>query len=534
LRPTESTQPARTIQPTRVIQPNQPNRASRASRRRLVSVLLAASAVSGLLLGSALTATAATAAIPATPTIRAASVHTATACAATPFRSVPARKIWFRAPAVVRTTSGTLVAFAEKRDNHTSDFGDFDIVTSRSTDSGCTWSPDQVIGNDAGNKVGSPTPVVDSTTGDVLVFSVVTPIPGGGGSGKGLYLQTSSDDGQTFSALLSRPIRAVNSRLSGVPGPGHAIELRLTHPGRLLLPVAYRSSSGHYGVYGLYSDDHGRTWRVGYSEQDSTGAADYIEGTIAELPSGKLFISYRLRHDDFVAAGTARRYAYSTDGGAGLTAPFRDLPALKIISVEGSALALTGSHSGELLFSAPSDPSPLRRMNMAVFISTTDGASWPRKYQVQLESRPGSYSDLVQLDDSNLGILYETGISSYQEGISWQTIAVTDLTDPALAATSLKYQRTTKTYRTSEAAKVFAVVKVNGAASPPGRVTLTATGGGASRSVSVDLTYSNRGQRWLTLPKLGPGAYRLSLKYSGSARIKAATTSAGTLHVARR
>nr|WP_284288935.1 hypothetical protein [Angustibacter aerolatus] len=49
-------------------------------------------------------------------------------------------------------------------------------------------------------------------------------------------------------------------------------------------------------------------------------------------------------------------------------------------------------------------------------------------------------------------------------------------------------------------------VTVRGIHSPPGRVTVTAKRGSVTRTTSVRLTYSNRGLRVLTLPRLQAGS----------------------------
>jgi sialidase-1 len=450
-------------------------------------------------------------------------------CASTPFRSSPAQHRWFRIPAIVRTNTGTLVAFAERRDTISSDDGNFDVVSTRSTDHGCSWSAYTVVGDDAANRVSNPVPILDATTGTVLLFSVVTPRTGSTGTGKGLYLQSSTDDGKTFSPLLADPVRPAGGYKGGLTGPGHGIQLTLTHPGRLILPMGYKTSSGFYGAYGIYSDDHGVTWQTGFDQQDTTGKVKFLEGTIAELPTGNLFISFRNKHDG-APAGTARLYASSSDGGASLTGAFSTLP-LKIVSVEGSALALTGPHSNELLFSAPADPDPNLRRDLTIFVSATGGATWAHRYQVELEDTPGSYSDLVQLDAGSVGVLYEAGTVTWKERIAFQSIAIPELTQPTLVPSRLSYRRSTHPTTTSAQALVTVTVAVGGISSPPGRVTLTCVGHGTTRTAVVDLTYSNRGLRAITLPKLKPGSYRLSLTYSGSGRIHGATTSAGTLHV---
>jgi sialidase-1 len=450
-------------------------------------------------------------------------------CSSTPFRSSPAHKRWFRIPAIVQTNAGTLVAFAEGRDNSTSDDGNFDIVTARSTNHGCTWSGYTVVGSDAANRVSTPVPIVDATSGAVLLFSVITPRAGSGGNGKGLYLQTSTDDGRTFSSLLADPVRPIGTYHGGLTGPGHGIQLTVTHPGRLILPMGYKTPTGFNGAYGIYSDDHGISWHTGFDQQDTTGKVDFLEGTVAELPTGNLFISFRLKKDG-AKAGTARQYATSTDGGASLSGKFKTLP-LRIVSVEGSALALKGAHSNQLLFSAPADPTPNLRRDMTIFVSRTSGATWSRKYQVELEDTPGAYSDLVQVNDSSIGALYETGIATWKERIAYESIAINALSNPVLVTSRMAYERSKHPTKTSAKAKIKVMVTVAGIKSPPGRVTLRYVGNGKTRTASVVLTYSNRGVRAITLPKLKKGSYRLTLTYSGTGRIKKLTRSAGTLKV---
>jgi sialidase-1 len=487
--------------------------------RRLSAAVALSFAVAGLFLDAPIAA-----GTPAAP-IAAATAH----CSSTPFRSKPSQHQWYRIPAIVKTGTGALVAFAERRDNNdTTDLGNFDIVSARSTDHGCSWSSPTVIGNDAANRVSNPVPILDASTGDVLLFSVVTVRSGSGGAGKGLYLQTSTDDGKTFSALLDHPVKPDGGYKGGLTGPGHGIQLRVTHPGRLILPMGYKTSSGGYGAYGIYSDDHGTTWHTGF-DQPATGWVKFIEGTIAELPSGNLFISFRDLHDG-AKAGTARYYAQSTDGGAGLSAPFKKLP-LKIVSVEGSSLALTGAHSNELLFSAPADPTPNLRRDLTVFVSRTNGTSWSKKYQVELESTPGAYSDLVQIDDSSIGVLYETGTVTWKERIAYESISVTALTDPIRVASTLTYQRSKHPTSPSARAKIMVTVKVKGITSPPGRVTLKYVGHGRTRTTAIALTYSNQGVRAIFLPKLAKGNYTLTLTYAGTGRIKQAVRAAGVLQV---
>ena len=97
--------------------------------------------------------------------------------------------------------------------------------------------------------------------------------------------------------------------------------------------------------------------------------------------------------------------------------------------MQGSALALTGPHAGTLLFSSPARKDPTRRHGMAVFASRArrSGTTWSAGRPVQRDSRPGAYSDLVQLDGATVGILYETGQTSWKERIDFRSLRIADL-----------------------------------------------------------------------------------------------------------
>src|SRR5688572_1473593 len=67
----------------------------------------------------------------------------------------------YRIPAIVTTTKGTVLAFAEARKNNCGDAGDIDLVVKRSSDNGKTWSNLAVVWSDGENTCGNPAPVID-------------------------------------------------------------------------------------------------------------------------------------------------------------------------------------------------------------------------------------------------------------------------------------------------------------------------------------------------------------------------------------
>ncbi|HYP44997.1 MAG TPA: sialidase family protein [Propionibacteriaceae bacterium] len=349
-------------------------------------------------------------------------------CTSTPFRNNVSKRVVYRIPAMVITPSGTLVAFAERRrsTHPSSDISDTEIVVVRSTDRGCRWSAPRMVADRGKGTVGNPAPVVDTTTGDILLFTIHR--PPGGTTGHGFHMQRSTDDGRTFTPYgkAGKDLHGMPRWSGGLTGPGHAIQLRSPrspHRGRIVVPMGYKDGN-RYGAYAVVSDDHGRTWKVGYKQ---TGNDGRIEGTVAELPDGRLWISYRNRNVRS-PIGTGRISAWSTNGGDSLSGPFKRA-GLPIVSVQGSSLALGGRHAGTLLLSSPSGKDPTRRQRMAIFVSrgATVGKRWSRPYRVQRDSRPASYSDLVQIDSTRVGVLYETGQTSWHERIDYRSLRIADI-----------------------------------------------------------------------------------------------------------
>ena len=383
----------------------------------------------GSLVAASIIAASVPAAAPVPALASAAKVNVvAYAVTSSPFVSSSSSKSWYRIPAIVKNAHGDLLAFAEKRDNNTdSDKGNFDIVMRKSTNGGRTWGTMKTVANDGRNKVSNPVPLLDPTTGDVLLISSIR---NSNDTYKGVFLQRSTDGGNTFTSLLSNPIGRPSGWKGGLTGPGHGIVLqRGAHAGRILVAMGYKTRvGGKYGAYGIYSDDGGKTWRVGYDRCDTSGKTQMIEGTIAEMASGKLYIDYRDKKAK--TPGQTRLCAFSSDGGKSLSTSFRRQSTLKIHSCEGSALGLTGRYAGHMLFSAPTFTSAsdrsLRR-DMGIFSCGNSYGSFGGVHRVEKASMPAAYSDLVQVNDYAVGVLYETGVSKWRERIVYRQLPLSGL-----------------------------------------------------------------------------------------------------------
>ncbi|ROP46627.1 exo-alpha-sialidase [Streptomyces sp. PanSC9] len=324
----------------------------------------------------------------------------------------------FRIPAVVRTTDGTLLAFAEGRVLNCGDAADIDIVVKRSTDGGRSWGPLRVVTEGAGDTHGNPAPVVDRDTGRIWLAEIYNTGRTDSAScsvpcDRTPHLQYSDDDGLSWSAPrdLSPEILPADWNSWYATGPVHGVQLtRGRYAGRLVFGVntetwdGGRVSANHAAL--VVSDDHGGHWRIGASDTwpiaaDGTFRQKPSELTLAERADGSLLVSGR--EQDGTDLGH-RTQAVSRDGGTGFTAPFRDLPDLYAPQVQGSLLRL----GDRLLLACPGDPD--RRRTMMVRSSYDGGRTWEGADRGTVVTTDWSgYSDLVRAGRDTVGLLYEGG-----------------------------------------------------------------------------------------------------------------------------
>ncbi|MEU4485125.1 sialidase family protein [Streptomyces purpurascens] len=324
----------------------------------------------------------------------------------------------FRIPAIVRTTSGTLLAFAEGRVLNCGDAADIDIVLKRSTDGGRTWGPLQVVTEGAGDTHGNPAPLVDRRTGRILLAETYNTGRTDAGNctvpcDRTPHLQHSDDDGRTWSTPrdLSDQILPAHWNSWYATGPVHGIQLsRGKHAGRLVFGVntetwdGSRVTANHAAL--IVSDDGGDRWRVGATDswpiaQDGTFRQKPSEVTLTERTDGAVLVSGR--EQDGTDLGH-RAQTLSRDGGDTFATPFRDLPDLYTPQVQGATVRL----GDRLLLSAPADPD--RRRTMMVRSSYDGGRTWDSVDRGTVVTTDWSgYSDMAAVDGTTVGLLYEGG-----------------------------------------------------------------------------------------------------------------------------
>jgi hypothetical protein len=346
----------------------------------------------------------------------------------------------YRIPAIVQATNGTLLAFAEGRRKSAADTGEIDVVLKRSTDNGGTWGALQVVGDGGSNTFGNPVPIVESRTGKIVLLTThnsgkvsETQIRKGEAQDRRVFVQESVDNGLSWS--VAREITAETKRPSWrgyATGPVHGIQLtRGPHAGRLVAPCDHTTTNSSQwsacGSHLLLSDNGGVSWRIGADDSPNTGVINPNECAAVELVDGGIFTV--TRNQEGIGAGN-RAVAYSSNAGETFDHPFSlDLTLVSPV-VQASVLRFTANNQGEptnrILFSSPADPS--KRVRMTVRSSFDETRTWTAGKVIY--AGPAAYSDMVKLPNNRVGLLYESGVKSPYERITFARFGVDYLDTP--------------------------------------------------------------------------------------------------------
>jgi len=332
----------------------------------------------------------------------------------------------YRIPSVIVTKAGTVLAFCEGRKTGRGDAGDIDLLMKRSTDGGRTFSPQRVIWDDGPNTCGNPCPVVEEASG--TVWLLLTWNRGSDHEGKILsgtsrdtrrvFVAHSSDDGVSWSrpAEITEHVKKPTWTWYAT-GPGVGIQLRRgPHKGRLVIPCDHKTAppTVTYHSHVIYSDDRGRSWRLGGSAGPGVNECQVIERS-----GGQLLLNMRRER----RVRTPRRYiATSDDAGASFSKVSAD-EALVGPACQGCILRHSwngGAGRGRVLFSNPAHAS--RRMGMTLRVSLDEGGSWP--VSIVLHAGPAAYSCLTRLSDGLVGCLYEAGTKHPYESIVFARVRI--------------------------------------------------------------------------------------------------------------
>ncbi len=277
------------------------------------------------------------------------------------------------------------------------------MVLKRSLDGGVSWLPTQTLVSGQGAEaIMNPVAVADQSTGEVLLLCCRTDRAARGGH-HDLLLLRSGDSGATWSAAED-----LNDRIAGhddtfAPGPGCGIQMR---SGRIIMPGYTGEGDGGaetgFCSRALYSDDHGRSWRLGQPVSEHTDECQAVELTDNRL----------LLHMRQAAGQCCRAVARSEDEGESWGEVSFDR-ALNECPCQASLIRYSDFAAGErsrILFANPDNVGEkygVERTKMTVRISYDEADSWPVKKLIH--AGPSSYLGLVRLSDGDVGLVFEGG-----------------------------------------------------------------------------------------------------------------------------
>lgn len=321
----------------------------------------------------------------------------------------------YRIPAIVRTPTGTLIAFCEGRKHSSEDWGDIDVVYRRSFDNGASWTPHpsmspSLLFSKHADTCGNPTPVVDWDTGAIWIFMSHNDSTRSQFGHNGLdrcdewcdrrvYYNVSYNDGATWDDLRNRTLQLVPPSYGwDAVGPGTGIQVKHgPYTGRLIIPAIGRN---------IYSDDHGATWHYSLINPGTS------EGTITELCNGDWMKNDRATGNGPFGGEKRRQVSISSDYGASWSA-WESSQELLDPLCQASIFRYNEDYPHRLIFINPA--STTVRHPMVVRISYDDGATWP--IQRTLDPSRGGYSSLTKTADFMIASLQEYGADAGHHSI---------------------------------------------------------------------------------------------------------------------
>ena len=350
----------------------------------------------------------------------------------------------YRIPAIIGLPGGQLLAFAEGRVNGSDDFGDVNLVMKRSLDGGLTWSGLQTLMDYDTLQAGNPAPVVDlfdpqHPQGVVYLFyntgnNHEYDIRMNRGV-REVWMMKSFDLGKTWEGPENITLKvhkpnnpSFNPKYKNPEDwrhyantPGHAFQFKKgKYKGRIFVAANHsvgdpQEDFAEYQAHGFFTDDHGKSFKL----SESVEIPGSNESIAAELSDDRMIMSIRNQKGDI----RQRILAYSSDGGQSWEEVGfdEDLPDPVC---QGSILDL-GERDGKTILAHSNNANETERDQLTVKISFDGGKNWeltiPIDYAGDESKLPWTaYSDLVKLNDTTLGILYER--DDYREIVFKQVV----------------------------------------------------------------------------------------------------------------
>lgn len=314
----------------------------------------------------------------------------------------------YRIPAIYTLADGSLLTATDKRKFNQNDLpDDIDVIASRSTDGGLTWSGPVTVeeGKGFGKGFGDAA-LVTTASGDVLC--AYSGGPGLWASNEEVpacnYIRRSRDNGATWEDAVelhgmfwgrNAVHKECRDSHSAFFASGRGLRLEKgEHAGRVMFVVAIHSRrNNRFDNYIVYSDDEGQSWNM--SELAFVGGD---EAKVVELPDGRILLSVRRSGE--------RGYNISEDGG--VTWGEQGLwPEITVNACDGDIICVGDSL---LLHSVPNS---MKRENVSIFVSRDNGQTWP--YVKSICPYNSVYSSITVLPDGTIGAYIEESVDGQIE-----------------------------------------------------------------------------------------------------------------------
>jgi len=320
----------------------------------------------------------------------------------------------YRIPSIIVTQNETVLIFCEGRSGR--DASDIDLLVRRSDDHGRSWSEQAIVWQDGANTCGNPCPVIDQTTGRIILFMSWNRFEEGGRtvvtkSGKDTrrpFMCYSDDDGLTWSEPVDLTASCKDPDWGWyATGPGIGIQLQSEkYRNRLVIPANHSYTSNDpeeplledgygYGAHLLLSDDGGATWQM--SSPITPGCN---ESQVVELSDGRLMMNMRSYN-----GLNCRAVSISEDGGETWSEIEHAIQLAEPVCQ--ASIMEYGQYKGKRMFLF-SNPAALdERTALTVKTSFDDCKTWSNAKLI--DGKRVQYSCMTVLPNGNIGVLYEIG-----------------------------------------------------------------------------------------------------------------------------
>ena len=332
-----------------------------------------------------------------------------------------------RIPGILVTKDNVVLATVEARPGTGGDWSGNDILLRRSADGGRTWGPIVKIvdHSDYGEGPINNFCMVDDADGVVHALFCQDYAR--------VYQIDSRDGGLTFSA--PREITEVFQRVEYpwrvvAVGPAHGTRMR---NGRLVFPVWMADSTANpiqarprmhmpSVTTAVYSDDNGRSWRMGtIAGPDTPETVNPNETVAVELTDGSLLFNMR----NMTVPKRRRLITVSPNGATNWSKPVYDEALLEPICMASLVRQSwpTETEPGRIVFANPDvleqvlrkHPFMMDRKRVTAQLSEDDCKTWCAKRVIH--EGPSSYSDLGVDADGVLLCLYECDLYCAPNGV---------------------------------------------------------------------------------------------------------------------